>query len=161
MTNSKYFQFLVISNVQLSPSLQIVEIILPSSVSTQFPYIITAVRAARPCFAPLKSILKQQFSSVTMCPKLSLNLCYLLEREAGKWGLAAPGPSPWAAPARLLRSSAWCHHDKRISKEMALEAACLRVPSKCFEITNELSSPALSCLMYLDVILSLCLWSFS
>lgn len=47
-----------------------------------------------PCFAPLKSIIKQQLSSMAMGTKFGLNLCYLLEREAGKWGLAAPGCSP-------------------------------------------------------------------
>lgn len=50
MTNSKYFWFLIIANVQLAPSLQILELILPSAVSIQFPYIITAARTARALF---------------------------------------------------------------------------------------------------------------
>lgn len=160
MTTSKYFWFLIIANVQLSPSLQIVELILLSAVSIQFPYIITTIRTPRALFCSTEINAKMQFSSMAMGTKLGLNLCYLLEREAGKWGLAAPGFSPWGDAAQLLRSSAWCHNDESISKEMVLETACLRIPSKCFKKTNELSSPALSCLMYLDIILSLCLRNF-
>lgn len=133
MTTSKYFWFLIIANVQLPPSLQTVELILLSAVSIQFPYIITAVRTARALFCSTEINTKTAVSSMAMGTKLGLNLCYLLEREAGKWHLAAPGLSPWGAAAQLLRTSAWCHNDKSISKERALETACLRIPSKCFK----------------------------
>lgn len=157
VTNSKYFWFLIIANVQLSPSLQTVESILPSAVSIQFPYIITAVRTARPSSAPPKSILNQQFSSMTMCTKSSLNLCYLLQREAGKWGLAAP------LPEELLHDCSDLQPDAIMTgalAEMVLGTACLRAPSNTLKKLMNFH-PLHLAVCYLDSILSLCLWSFS
>lgn len=115
-----------------------------------------------PCFAPLKSMLKQQLSSMTMCTKTGRQSLVPTEERGEEMGSCSSWVTvPLWAPAWQLASSAWCYNGKSISKEMVLKTACLRKSSKCFEkITAEPIFPALHCLAYLDFILSLHLWFF-